>query len=273
MAEITLYHAAPSRSSIARWMLEEIGEPYDIKLVSLSKEENRAPAYLAINPMGKVPALRHGDVVITEAAAICTYLADEFPRAKLNVPVGDARRGPYLKWLFFGPSCIEPAMMDRAFPRKEEARRAALGYGDFEDLSVGMTETLSKTISSSDVVGFAQLTGDRNPIHLSEHFAARTSFGRRIAHGLYPASLISAVLGTRLPGPGAVYISQTLNFRAPVKIGDPVDVTVTGEELIPERPRPRLACTCMVAGEIVLDGEALVKVPSASKSKRPLPKL
>ena len=73
----------------------------------------------------------------------------------------------------------------------------------FEDLSVGMTETLEKTVSSSDVVGFAQLTGDRNPIHLSEHFAARTSFGKRIAHGLYTASLISAVLGTRLPGPGA----------------------------------------------------------------------
>jgi len=84
----------------------------------------------------------------------------------------------------------------------------------FEDLSVGMTETLSKTIAASDVVGFAQLTGDRNPIHLSEHFAAKTRFGKRIAHGLYTASLISAVLGTRLPGPGAVYISQTLNFRA-----------------------------------------------------------
>jgi MaoC like domain len=85
----------------------------------------------------------------------------------------------------------------------------------FEDLAVGMSERLSKTVASSDVVGFAQLTGDRNPIHLSEHFAAKTSFGRRIAHGLYTASLISAVLGTRLPGPGAVYISQTLNFRAP----------------------------------------------------------
>jgi glutathione S-transferase len=71
-------------------------------------------------------------VVITEAAAICTYLADEFPRAKLNVPIGDPRRGVYLKWLFFGPSCIEAAIMDRAFPRKEEARRGALGYGDFE---------------------------------------------------------------------------------------------------------------------------------------------
>ena len=83
----------------------------------------------------------------------------------------------------------------------------------FEDLSVGMTETLSKTVASSDVVGFAQLTGDRNPIHLSEHFAAKTTFGGRIAHGLYTASLISAVLGTRLPGPGAIYISQSLNFR------------------------------------------------------------
>ena len=132
MAKLTLYHAAPSRSSIVRWMLEEIGEPYEIQLLSLSKGENRAPDYLAVNPMGKVPALRHGDAVITEAAAICAYLADEFPRAKLNVPLGDARRGPYFKWLFFGPSCIEPAMMDRAFPRKEEARRAALGYGDFD---------------------------------------------------------------------------------------------------------------------------------------------
>jgi glutathione S-transferase len=132
MAKLTLYHAAPSRSSIVRWMLEEIGEPYEIQLLSLSKGENRAPDYLALNPMGKVPALRHGDAVITEAAAICAYLADEFPRAKLSVPLGDARRGPYLKWLFFGPSCIEPAMMDRAFPRKEEARRAALGYGDFD---------------------------------------------------------------------------------------------------------------------------------------------
>ena len=129
----------------------------------------------------------------------------------------------------------------------------------FEDLSVGMTERLSKTVSSSDVVGFAEVTGDRNPIHLSEHFAAKTQFGTRIAHGLYTASLISAVLGTRLPGPGAVYISQTLNFRAPVTIGDTVDVTVTVAELIPERQRARLSCTCKVANETVLDGEALVQ--------------
>src|SRR6516225_3152540 len=103
----------------------------------------------------------------------------------------------------------------------------------FEDRSVGMTETLEKTGSSSDVVGFAQLTGDRNPIHLSAHFAARTSFGNRIAHALYTARLISALLGTRLPGPGAIYISKTLNFRAPVRIGDTVRVIVTVAELMP----------------------------------------
>src|SRR5919204_1395374 len=97
----------------------------------------------------------------------------------------------------------------------------------FEDLAVGMTERLSKTISSSDVVGFAEVTGDRNPIHLSEHFAAKTSFGTRIAHGLYTASLISAVLGTRLPGPGAVYISQTPNFPAPGRIGGEGEGAVT----------------------------------------------
>lgn len=143
----------------------------------------------------------------------------------------------------------------------------------FEDLSVGMTETLTKTIDSSDVVGFAEVTGDRNPIHLSEHFAAKTPFGTRIAHGLYTASLISAVLGTRLPGPGAVYISQTLNFRAPVKIGDTVEVKVLVAELIPEKFRARLTCTCSVADETVLDGEAWVKAPSREAGGRPLPRV
>jgi len=143
----------------------------------------------------------------------------------------------------------------------------------FEDLTLGLTETLSKTIESSDVVGFAEVTGDRNPIHLSEHFAAKTPFGGRIAHGLYTASLISAVLGTRLPGPGAIYISQTLNFRAPVRIDDTVDVTVTVTELVPEKFRARLRCECSVGGEIVLDGEALVKVPSKNAEGRPQPRL
>jgi glutathione S-transferase len=132
MANLTLYHIAPSRSSIVHWMLEEVGAPYDIHLLSMKRGENRAPEYLAVNPMGKVPALRHGDVVITEAGAICAYLADEFPDRKLNIPVGSPRRGIYLKWLFFGPSCVEPAIMDRAFPRKEEAPIGALGYGNYD---------------------------------------------------------------------------------------------------------------------------------------------
>ena len=132
MSDLTLYHASPSRSSIVLWMLEEIGEPYDIELLRLSEGENLKPNYLAINPMGKVPALKHDGTVITEVAAICTYLADAFPKANLAVPIGNPRRGVYLKWLFFGPGCVEPAVIDRAAPRKEEARRAMLGYGDFD---------------------------------------------------------------------------------------------------------------------------------------------
>ena len=132
MADLTLYHIAPSRSSTVLWMLEELGQPYDIHLLSMKRGTNREPPYLAVNPMGKVPALRHGDAVITEAAAICCYLADQFPQAGLNIPLGHRLRGPYLKWLFFGPGAFEPAIIDRSFPRAGEAPRTALGYGDFD---------------------------------------------------------------------------------------------------------------------------------------------
>lgn len=132
----------------------------------------------------------------------------------------------------------------------------------FDDLEVGMTETLTKTVLADDVVGFAEVSGDRNPIHLSEHFAARTPFRTRIAHGLYTASLISAVLGTRLPGPGAIYLSQTLRFMAPVHIGDEVRVEVTVAELTTRGQRAQLACRCLVGDTVVLEGEAVVKVPS-----------
>jgi glutathione S-transferase len=144
MAKLTLYHASPSRSSIARWMLEETGEPYDIHLLRLTEGDQFKPDYLAINPMGKVPALRHGDTVIAEAAAICTYLADAFPQARLNVPIDDPRRGLYLKWLFFGPSCVEPAITDRAFPRVEAPRRAMLGYGDFDTVMTALANAVTK---------------------------------------------------------------------------------------------------------------------------------
>ncbi len=132
----------------------------------------------------------------------------------------------------------------------------------FEDLALGMRESIMKTVMANDVVGFATLSGDHNPVHLSDHFARKTRFGGRIAHGLYTASLISAVLGMRLPGPGAVYLSQTLNFRAPVRIGDVVVVAVEVVELVAEGRRCRLACECLVDGKVVLDGEALVMVPA-----------
>jgi 3-hydroxybutyryl-CoA dehydratase len=132
----------------------------------------------------------------------------------------------------------------------------------FEDLHVGMRETLMKTVMDSDVVGFARLSGDDNPIHLCETYAAGTRFGERVAHGLYTASLISAVLGTRLPGPGAVYRSQTLAFHAPVRIGDVVTITVEVVELVAQGRKVRLACEAAVDGRVVLDGEAIVSVPA-----------
>ena len=156
MAKLTFYHAAPSRSSIVHWMLEELGQPYDVHLVSFKKGENLKPEYLAINPMGKVPAIKHGDTVITEAAAICTYPADEFAQAKLNIPVGNPARGVYLKWLFFGPSCLEPAILDRAYPRKEPMPRSAAGFADFETVMTVL----------------AQATGAANPYLMGNQFTA-----------------------------------------------------------------------------------------------------
>ena len=120
-----------------------------------------------------------------------------------------------------------------------DPRMLAVRY--FEDLHVGMRETLMKTVMDTDIIGFARISGDDNPIHLCDVYAAGTRFGQRIAHGLYTASLISAVLGTRLPGPGAVYRSQTLHFQAPVAIGDVVIVTVEVVELIAKGRKARLA--------------------------------
>ena len=135
----------------------------------------------------------------------------------------------------------------------------------FEDLAVGMRETATKMVENEDVIGFAELSGDHNPIHLSEHFARKTRFGARIVHGLYTASLISAVIGMRLPGPGAVYVSQTLNFRGPVKIGDVVNVSVEVVELTEKGRRVRLRCECRVRDTVVLDGEGILSVPPSPK--------
>ena len=144
MAEITLYHFPLSRSAVTRWLLEELGQPYEIKLMRLREGEQYAPEFRALNPMAKLPTIVHRGVPVSESAAICTYLADEFPEAKLNKPIGDPDRGPYLKWLFFGPSCVEPAITDKAFPRVTQPPRAAAGYGDFDSVLEVLTGAIGK---------------------------------------------------------------------------------------------------------------------------------
>ncbi len=131
----------------------------------------------------------------------------------------------------------------------------------FDDLEVGMVASLGKTVTEQDIFGFAEISGDNNPIHINEKYAAETRFGCRIAHGMLTASYVSAVIGTRLPGMGAIYLSQTLNFRAPVMIGDRVITTVRVAELIQEKMRAKLHCECKVGDKIVLDGEAVVMLP------------
>jgi 3-hydroxybutyryl-CoA dehydratase len=130
------------------------------------------------------------------------------------------------------------------------------------ELAPGMTAELSHTVTAADIEGFAKVTGDVNPVHLDEAYAATTMFKGRIAHGMLSAGFISAVFGTKLPGPGAIYMSQTLTFRAPVKIGDTVVTRVTVKEVIPDKRRVKFDTVCLVGDKPVLDGEALLMVPA-----------
>jgi 3-hydroxybutyryl-CoA dehydratase len=130
-----------------------------------------------------------------------------------------------------------------------------------EDLSVGQIAELVRTVGPADLEAFAALTGDDNPVHLDEAYAAATRFGGRIAHGMLIASYLSAVLGTRLPGPGAVYVSQSLAFRRPVRIGDDVTARVEVTAVDAARARVTLRTACLVAGKTVIEGEAEVLVP------------
>ncbi|MEE8144923.1 MAG: MaoC family dehydratase [Kiloniellales bacterium] len=129
-----------------------------------------------------------------------------------------------------------------------------------EDLSVGMSDVFAKTVSEADIVLFAGVSGDTNPVHINQLFAEATPFKGRIAHGMLSASFISTVLGTRLPGPGAVYISQNLRFRAPVKAGDTVVARATVKEIHAERRRVVLTTVCTVGDTVVIEGEAVAMV-------------
>ncbi len=151
--DIVFYHAPQSRSIIVQWMLEELGQPFRLHLLNLKKNEHKQPDYLAINPMGKVPAITHKGVAITEAAAICCFLADTYPESGLAVPVGDPRRGPYLKWLFFSPSCLEPGIIDRMFSRPDVSPSSA-GWGSFD----ATLDVITRAVAAGPYLLGAQFT-------------------------------------------------------------------------------------------------------------------
>ena len=138
------------------------------------------------------------------------------------------------------------------------------GY-DVEDLSVGMSAETAKTITDADIVLFAAVSTDVNAVHMDEDFAKTTMFGGRIAHGMLSASLISAVLGNRLPGPGTIYMNQSLRFRAPVRPGDTVHAKVTVKEVIIEKSRIVVDTVCTVGETVVIDGEATLMTTSRRK--------
>ena len=131
----------------------------------------------------------------------------------------------------------------------------------FEDLSVGQSAETTKIVGAADVEAFAAVSGDTNPVHLDEDYARATPFQGRIAHGMLSAAYISAVLGTKLPGPGAIYLTQSLRFRRPVRIGDAVTARATITALDDKRGDVTIATVCEVGGKAVLDGEALVRAP------------
>lgn len=131
----------------------------------------------------------------------------------------------------------------------------------FEDLEVGMEASMSKEVTETCITAFADISGDHNPVHLDADYAAATIFKERVAHGMLTAGYISAVFGMKLPGPGAIYITQTLNFKAPVRIGDLVKTRVVLIDLVPKKRRALFDCFCLVDNKVVLDGEAMLMVP------------
>ncbi|WP_454746128.1 glutathione S-transferase family protein [Ciceribacter selenitireducens] len=169
MADLTLYTNPMSRGRIARWMVEETGQPYDTVIVPFGPAMKSAD-YRAVNPMGKVPAVRHGDVVVTECAAICAYLADTFPEAKLAPP--NPQRGSYYRWLFFAAGPLEAAVSNRSLGFEvPDERRRMIGYGSFEDVM----DTLEIAVSTNPfVAGQAFTAAD---VYVGSHIAWGLQFG------------------------------------------------------------------------------------------------
>ncbi len=141
--KVTLFHSPNTRSSGALVLLEELGAPYDLHVLNMTAGEQRQPAYLAVNPMGKVPAVKHGDALVTEQVAVYIYLADLFPQAGLAPALGDPLRGPYLRWMVYYAACFEPAVVDRALKR-EPAPPSMCPYGDFDSMLKTLVDQLAR---------------------------------------------------------------------------------------------------------------------------------
>jgi glutathione S-transferase len=140
--KVTLFHAPNTRSTGVLTLLTELGADYDLHVLNFKKAEQLDPAYLAVNPMGKVPAVKHGDALVTEQVAVFLYLADLYPEAGLTPAIGDSMRGPYLRWMVFYGSCFEPALVDRALKR-EPAPRGTSPYGDYDTTVKAVTDQLA----------------------------------------------------------------------------------------------------------------------------------
>jgi glutathione S-transferase len=192
MADITFYHNPMSRGRIVRWMLEEVGAPYETKILALDKREHKSPEYLAINPMGKIPAIIHNGVVVTETAAICAYLADAFPQAGLAPALNDSARGTYYRWLFFAAGCLEPALVDKMFARPAPERPGTIGYGSYDDVLMAVEKAiapgpwvLGQRFSAADVylgsqIGWGMFTKSLEPRPAFQQYFERCS--QRPAH-------------------------------------------------------------------------------------------
>jgi glutathione S-transferase len=173
--EIVFYSSPMSRGRIVHWMLEEVGAPYRFEVVNLETQDQKKPGYLAVNPMGKVPAIVHRGTVVTECGAICAYLADAFPAARLAPPADSPARGTYYRWMFFGGTCVEAAVIDRMLARPAPSRPSALSYGHYEDTVATLEKALTPgpnilgaQFSAADVyigsqIGFGMMTKALEP--------------------------------------------------------------------------------------------------------------
>jgi glutathione S-transferase len=182
--ELVFYSSPMSRGRIVHWMLEEVGASYRFEVVNLENQEQKKASYLAINPMGKVPAIVHRGTVITECGAICAYLADAFPAAGLAPALASAARGTYYRWLFFG-CCLEAAVIDRMLSRPAPSRPGALGYGCYEDAAATLEKALAPgpyilgtQFSAADVyigsqVAFGMMMKALEPLSMFQEYVNR----------------------------------------------------------------------------------------------------